>query len=151
MNRPGKFVAGLSIVLAATISSLPGVSFSQSLADPLPSWNDGPARQAIVAFVKATTTQGGPQFVPQPERIAAFGNSDGDRKLLEYTKGGTGARFAMLVLHDDARREFAYGPANGLADSKIGTFTQALCDQAKKQGWVVSSMKNDWKKVFAFD
>ncbi len=80
--------------------------------------------------------------------IAAFGNSDGDRQMLEYTKAGDGARLAMLVLHDDAKREYAYGPAEGLPDSKVGTFTQALYDEAKKDGWVVISMKNDWKQIF---
>jgi phosphoglycolate phosphatase-like HAD superfamily hydrolase len=82
---------------------------------------------------------------------AAFGNSTGDRQMLEYTKAGDGARLSMLVLHDDAKREYAYGPAQGLPDSKVGTFTQALYDEAKKQGWVVISMKNDWKKIFAFE
>ena len=47
---------------------------------------------------------------------AAFGNSTGDRQMLEYTKAGDGARLAMLVLHDDATREYAYGPAKGLPD-----------------------------------
>jgi hypothetical protein len=56
----------------------------------------------------------------------------------------------LLVLHDDARREYAYGPATGLTDSKVGTFTQALYDEAKKKGWTVISMKNDWKRIFAF-
>ncbi len=82
---------------------------------------------------------------------AAFGNSTGDRQMLEYTKAGDGARLSMIVLHDDAKREYAYGPAQGLPDTKIGIFTQALCDQAKKQGWVVISMKNDWKRIFAFE
>ena len=82
---------------------------------------------------------------------AAFGNSTGDRQMLEYTKAGDGARLAMLVLHDDAKREYAYGPAQGLPDTKIGSFTQALYDQAKKQGWTVISMKNDWKRIFAFE
>jgi phosphoglycolate phosphatase-like HAD superfamily hydrolase len=81
---------------------------------------------------------------------AAFGNSIGDRQMLEYTKAGDGARLAMLVLHDDAKREYAYGPAVGLPITKVGTFTPALYDEAKKQGWVVISMKNDWKRVFAF-
>jgi phosphoglycolate phosphatase-like HAD superfamily hydrolase len=58
--------------------------------------------------------------------VAAFGNSTGDREMLEYTRAGSGARLAMLVLHDDAVREYAYGPALGLADSKVGTFPQAL-------------------------
>ena len=81
---------------------------------------------------------------------AAFGNSTGDQQMLEYTQAGDGARLAMLVLHDDAKREYAYGPAQGLPDTKVGTFTQALYDEAKKQGWIVISMKNDWKQIFAF-
>jgi phosphoglycolate phosphatase-like HAD superfamily hydrolase len=83
--------------------------------------------------------------------FAAFGNSTGDRQMLEYTKAGDGARLAMLVLHDDSKREYAYGPAQGLPDTKVGTFTQALYDEAKKQGWIVISMKNDWKRIFAFE
>ncbi|HXJ34104.1 MAG TPA: HAD family hydrolase [Candidatus Eisenbacteria bacterium] len=82
---------------------------------------------------------------------AAFGNSTGDRQMLEYTKAGAGTRLAMLVLHDDAAREYAYGPARGLPATKVGTFTPALDDEAKKQGWVVISMKNDWKRIFAFE
>ena len=81
----------------------------------------------------------------------AFGNSTGDQQMLEYTKAGDGARLSLLVLHDDAEREYAYGPAQGLPDSKVGTFTQALYDEAKKNGWVVISMKNDWKAVFPFE
>ena len=83
--------------------------------------------------------------------VAAFGNSTGDQQMLEYTKGGGGPRLAMLVMHDDATREFAYGPAQGLPDTKIGTFTQALYDEAQKGGWTVISMKNDWKQIFAFE
>jgi phosphoglycolate phosphatase-like HAD superfamily hydrolase len=82
---------------------------------------------------------------------AAFGNSTGDRQMLEYTKAGDGARLAMLVLHDDGKREYAYGPAEGLPDSRVGTFTQALYDQAIKQGWVVISMKKDWRQIFPFE
>jgi phosphoserine phosphatase len=81
---------------------------------------------------------------------AAFGNSTGDREMLEYTAAGAGARLKMLVLHDDAAREYAYGPAAGLPDSKVGTFTPALHDEANKNGWTVISMKNDWKRIFAF-
>ena len=83
--------------------------------------------------------------------IAAFGNSDGDREMLEYTQAGSGSRFMMLVLHDDATREYAYGPAQGLPATKLGAFTQALHDEAKKDGWTVVSMKDDWKRVFAFE
>jgi phosphoglycolate phosphatase-like HAD superfamily hydrolase len=83
--------------------------------------------------------------------VAAFGNSTGDRQMLEYTKAGPGLRLAMLVLHDDATREFAYGPAQGLPESKVGTFTQELYDQAHEDGWIVISMKSDWKRIFAFE
>jgi len=83
--------------------------------------------------------------------LAAFGNTSGDQQMLEYTTAGNGLRLAMLVLHDDAEREYAYGPAQGLPDTKVGAFSPALYDQAKKEGWVVISMKNDWKRIFAFD
>jgi phosphoglycolate phosphatase-like HAD superfamily hydrolase len=82
---------------------------------------------------------------------AAFGNSTGDRQMLEWTGAGGGARLKMLVLHDDGAREYAYGPAQGLPDSKVGTFPPALFDQAKKNGWTVISMKNDWRRIFAFE
>jgi phosphoglycolate phosphatase-like HAD superfamily hydrolase len=81
----------------------------------------------------------------------AFGNSAGDREMLEYTRAGDGARLSMIVLHDDGAREYAYGPAQGLPDSKVGTFPQELYDQAIKDGWIVVSMKNDWKRIFAFE
>ena len=71
--------------------------------------------------------------------------------MLEYTEAGEGARLMMLVMHDDAKREYAYGPAQGLPPSKVGTFTQALYDEAKKQNWTVISMKRDWKKIFSFE
>jgi phosphoserine phosphatase len=80
--------------------------------------------------------------------IAAFGNSRGDQEMLEYTQGGGGARFALLVLHDDAAREYAYGPARGLPDATLGAFPPALDDEAKQSGWSVVSMKDDWKAVF---
>ena len=251
-----------------------GVSISASAADSLPSWNDTPAKKAIIAFVEKTTKEGSPDFVKPEERIAtfvalthsgvtvqqfqeivkkwladarhsrfkqpyteciyqpmlelmqylrnsgfktyivtgggqefvrafaeqvygvppeqvvgsmgkvkyeydkegspeliklpemllindktgkpeginmvigrrpqaAFGNSTGDQQMLEYTGAGNGARLMMLVHHDDAKREYAYG-----ADSKIGTFSDALMAEAKKKGWVVISMKDDWKTIF---
>jgi phosphoglycolate phosphatase-like HAD superfamily hydrolase len=81
----------------------------------------------------------------------AVGNSTGDQQMLEYTKAGDGARLSMILLHDDAKREYAYGPAQGLPNTKVGSFTQKLYDEAKKQGWTIVSMKDDWKKVFAFE
>lgn len=80
--------------------------------------------------------------------ILAFGNSDGDQQMLEYAASGTPG-MSLIVLHDDAKREYAYGPATGLPDSKVGTFTQALYDEAKAKGWTVISMKDDWKQVFS--
>ena len=78
--------------------------------------------------------------------IAAFGNSDGDQQMLEWTQAGGGARLMMLVHHDDAAREFDYG-----AQSKIGTFSDALMAEAKAKNWTVISMKNDWKTIFPPD
>jgi hypothetical protein len=79
--------------------------------------------------------------------IAAFGNSAGDQ-MLEYTQGGSGVRFMLLVLHDDAAREYAYGLARGLPDVKLGAFPPALDEHARRDGWTAVSMKDDWKTVF---
>jgi hypothetical protein len=57
----------------------------------------------------------------------------------------------VLVLHDDDKFEYVRGPAQGLPNTKVGTFTQALYDEAKKDGWFVISMKQDWKKIFAWE
>lgn len=75
--------------------------------------------------------------------LAAFGNSTGDQQMLEWTQAGGGARFMLLVHHDDAAREYAYGP-----DSRIGTFTPALMTEAKQKDWTVVSMKNDWATIY---
>ncbi len=82
---------------------------------------------------------------------AAFGNTAGDAQMLEWTQAGDGARLEMLVLHDDAKREYAYGPAVNLPDTKVGTFSEALLTEATKNAWIVISMKNDWKRIFPFD
>jgi len=74
--------------------------------------------------------------------IAAFGNSDGDFEMLQWTTTGSGRRLGLLVHHDDAQREFAYDRT-----SAVGRLSRAL-DEAPKYKWVVSSMKNDWKTVF---
>lgn len=83
--------------------------------------------------------------------VASFGNSDGDREMLEYTAAGRGARLMMLVMHDDGKREYAYGPAQGLPGTKVGTFSQALYEEAMKNNWTVISMQKDWKKIFSFE
>jgi len=77
--------------------------------------------------------------------IAAFGNSDGDLQMLQWTTAGTGARFALIVHHTDAAREWAYD-----RQSSIGKLDKAL-DEAKAKGWTVVDMKNDWKRIFAFE
>ena len=57
----------------------------------------------------------------------------------------------ILVPHDDTQSEYAYGPARGLPDTKMGAFTQGLYDEAMKERWTVISMKNDWKRLSAFE
>jgi phosphoserine phosphatase len=74
--------------------------------------------------------------------IAAFGNSDGDLQMLQYTGAGSGARFCLYVHHDDAEREYAYDRTDHLAKLDKGL------DEAAAKGWTVVSMKNDWKIVF---
>ena len=71
--------------------------------------------------------------------------------MLEWTQAGDGPRLMMLVHHDDAQREYAYGPAGGLPDSHVGTFSDALMAEANKNGWIVISMKDDWKRIFPFE
>jgi hypothetical protein len=74
--------------------------------------------------------------------IAAFGNSDGDFQMLQWTTTGPGKRLGMIVHHDDAVREFAYD-----RQSHIGKLDKAL-DAAPKAGWHLISMKDDWKTIF---
>ncbi|MER8442885.1 haloacid dehalogenase-like hydrolase [Mesorhizobium sp. M1066] len=74
--------------------------------------------------------------------IFAFGNSDGDQQMLEWTASGTGLRFMGLVHHTDAEREYAYD-----RNSSVGKLDKAL-DEAAKKGWTVADMKRDWKVVF---
>jgi hypothetical protein len=117
-----------------------------------------PDEQGLTALIQDLRRQLGILSAPEGIHLmigrrphAAFGNSDGDREMLEYIGAGDGAPLMMLVLHDDARREYAYGPARGLPDTKFGTFSPALDAEAKKNGWTVISMKSDWKRIFAFD
>lgn len=71
--------------------------------------------------------------------------------MLEWTDAGAGARLTILVLHDDATRENALGSAAGLPDKKVGALTAALYGEAKKDGWPVIGMKNNWKRIFAIE
>ncbi|MEM5316897.1 HAD family hydrolase [Paraburkholderia sp. JHI869] len=75
--------------------------------------------------------------------ILAFGNSDGDREMLEYATGGAGPSLGLLLHHDDAGREFAYDRHAGSAS------LDKAWDEAAARGWVVVSMKQDWKAVFS--
>jgi hypothetical protein len=77
--------------------------------------------------------------------VMAFGNSDGDFEMLEWTTGGKGPRFGLIVHHTDAEREYAYDRKAGLARLDRGL------DEAPKRGWIVVSMKEDWKQMFAFE
>ena len=77
--------------------------------------------------------------------IAAFGNSDGDLQMLQWTRAGAGPRFALLVHHTDADREWAYDKA-----SSIGRLDKAL-EAGHADGWTVVDMKRDWKRVFPFE
>ena len=90
-------------------------------------WNDTPTRRAIVDFVQAVSTDSSPGFVVPAERVAVFDND-----------GTLWSEKPMLVLHDDADREFAY--TTGAEDA---------LDRAKTHGWTVVSMKEDWSAVFA--
>jgi haloacid dehalogenase-like hydrolase len=76
--------------------------------------------------------------------IAAFGNSDGDQQMLQWTAGGPGRRLLLLVDHTDAEREFEYRV------SPMGRLELAAAE-ADRRGWTIVSMKDDWKRIFAFD
>ena len=76
--------------------------------------------------------------------IAAFGNSDGDLQMLQWTAAGSGPRFCLFVRHTDAEREWAYDV------SPLGRLEKGL-EEANAKGWTVVSMKDDWKRVFAFE
>jgi len=77
--------------------------------------------------------------------IAAFGNSDGDLQMLQWTTAGNGARFALYVHHTDDKREWAYD-----RKSSIGKLDKGL-DEAREKGWAVVNMKQDWKVIYPFE
>jgi phosphoglycolate phosphatase-like HAD superfamily hydrolase len=77
--------------------------------------------------------------------LAAFGNSDGDLQMLQFTEAGPGRRLMLIVRHDDSEREFAYD-----RKSPVGKLDKAL-DEARARKWIIVSMRNDWKRIFAFE
>jgi phosphoserine phosphatase len=103
----------------------------------------GLVRQPEIDFIddKAGKPVGIHRFIGR-RPIAAFGNSDGDLQMLQWTTAGAGRRLGLIVHHDDAEREYAYD-----RDSHVGHLDQAL-DQAEARGWVVVSMKSAWNTVF---
>lgn len=137
------------------------VTYTETLdvADPLPSWNDSATRQEIVGFVEKTTTElkipelgfyddkeGKPVAIHRHigrQPTMAFGNSDGDFQMLEWSTAGGGPRLGVVVHHDDADREWAYD-----RDSHIGKLVRGL-DEGPDRGWVIISMKDDWRQVIA--
>src|SRR5690349_10722661 len=117
------------VVLAISVATVISLASREATAqsDPLPIWNDGATKKSITDFVARATTQGGPNFVPPAD--PAFGNSDGDHQMLQWTMAGSGARFAGIVHHTDSTREYAYD-----RPSKIGKLDKAW-DEAKAKGW----------------
>jgi hypothetical protein len=109
-------------------------------------WRDG--KPVLVKLAAVELLNDGPgkpvgihQFIAQ-RPIAAFGNSDGDLEMLQWTFAGSAKRFCLYVHHDDAVREWAYD-----RNSSIGRLDKGL-DQAQAHGWAVVSMKDDWKTIF---
>ncbi|MGH7795235.1 MAG: HAD family hydrolase [Candidatus Binatia bacterium] len=94
--------------------------------------NDGPGKPAGIQ-----------KFIGR-RPIAAFGNSDGDLQMLQYTAGGSGARLMLIVHHTDGEREYAYD-----RKSHVGKLDKAL-DEANAKRWTVADMKRDWKTIFPF-
>jgi phosphoserine phosphatase len=95
-----------------------------------------------------TDKQGKPEGIERytgRRPLAAFGNSDGDQQMLEWTAAGKGARFMLVVHHTDAVREYAYD-----RNSAVGRLDTALTE-AQQRGWTVVDMKRDWKRIFAWE
>ena len=134
----------------AVSATLGASTFQQDTADPLRSWNDRATKRAIITFVGRVTQQGGPDFVPVPERIATFDN-DGtlwsEKPVPFQVMWTTIARpdglpsLGVIVHHTDG--EFAYDRQRVLS----GQLDQGL-DEAPRYGWVLADMKQDWNTVF---
>jgi hypothetical protein len=139
-----------------------GVDFIRAISGEaygIPPWqvvgSEGSTTYAVTDGTPTLTKEGGVSFVDDKEGkpvgimrhigqrpIFAAGNSDGDFQMLEWTSAGDGPRFGMLVHHDDAGREFAYD-----REGHIGVLSRGL-DEAGARGWVVVSMKDDWRTIF---
>ena len=81
----------------------------------------------------------------------AFGNSTGDRQMLEYTKAGTAPGSQCSSCTTTPRANTPMGPPRACPTPKSARFPQELYEKAKKDGWIVVSMKTDWKRIFAFE
>ena len=125
-----KFPSSTNLPCAALVGALIFTTTLARAADPLPSWNDGKAKQSGIN-----------QHIGR-RPIAAFGNSDGDFQMLEWTTSGKGPRFGLIVHHTNAEREWAYD-----RESHVGKLDKGL-DDAKAKGWTVMSMKDDWNKIY---
>ncbi len=147
-------------------------SGSSQSGDPLPSWNDGSNKQAIIDFVSSTTSPGNRDYLTAAERIATFDNDgtlwseqplyfqaiyifDRIRELApehpewqhkepyaSVLKGDLESALDMIVHHDDAKREWAYD-----RESHIGRLVRGL-DEGPQRGWKIISMKNDWNLIY---
>ncbi|MBY6002308.1 haloacid dehalogenase-like hydrolase [Salipiger bermudensis] len=142
-----------------------GIDFIRAYADEaygIPPWQvvgtEGSTSYAVVDGVPQLSKDGGITFVDDKEGkpvgiirhigqrpIFSAGNSDGDFAMLEYTTGGDGARFGMLIHHTDAEREFAYD-----REGHIGTLNRGL-DEGPGRGWTIVDMAQDWARVFPSD
>jgi hypothetical protein len=129
-----------------------GAQIAQS--DPLPSWNDGPAKQAIIKLAQETTDNSCPDFVPPEERIAEF---DQDGTLWAKHPVYTQVVYCLDrvgVLAKEKPELEGPGTLQGCTFRRSGGHREALdkvCGIPPEQGWVIISMKNDWKRIFAFE
>ena len=141
-------------LLIATLCIPMGSRAQQSVArDPLPSWQDGHAKLAILGFVREVTDKSGPRYVKPEDRIATFDDdgtlwSEWPRHVNQiqmvfarqrFAAGGKNPFLNLLIRHDDAKREFAYDEG-----------TSKVLQAARARGWTTVSMKNDFRVVFSF-
>jgi hypothetical protein len=147
------------------IVSAGGVEFMRAFAEEV---YGNPPEQVIGSSIRTTyeLRDGEPTLVRLPELffvddreakpvgiqtfigrrpIAAFGNSDGDLQMIQWTTAGPGRRLGVLVHHTDEAREYAYDRA-----SAVGRLDEAL-DEAERSGWLVVDMQRDWSRVFSFE